>query len=98
MKKILAAVLVATSIAAHAESLHAPNEAGGSIVITDRPCPTSEKLRYAYAVEGNGAVTAGCWTFFDGLVHILWTESNIHMAYPPEAFMRSSKRRKADEL
>jgi hypothetical protein len=99
MKKLFMALVACLSITVSANSLHAPNEAGGRIVITDRPCPSSEKLRMAYAVEGSGEVHEGCWAFFDGLVHIFWPDKGVRTAYPPNIFIPSeAKRGKSEDV
>jgi len=70
----IAALLVLSCQPAHARSWELPNEAGGKIVITTRPCPNAvaPDLLEAYSFATGGRVVRGCWALIDGLVHIAW--------------------------
>lgn len=78
MKKLFAVLCCIPSLA-FAEAWSTPNEGGGEIVITDRACTyggkTYDKLREAYGYSGKGYIE-GCWTYVDGLVRIVWKNSD----------------------
>ena len=59
MKKLLLiAALVSTP--AFADSWAMPNQAGGEIVLTDRPCPGYKKLLAAYNYSSGGRTQTIC--------------------------------------
>lgn len=65
------------------------NKAGGRIILVDRPCPDQDQgagLLEAYAYTADGTRTAGCWTFFDGLVQIGWGQGK-RSVFPQERFI-----------
>ena len=77
MKKLLAIILVMFVTIAHADDEIAvmDNDAGGSIVLTQRECPipNSADFRLAYSWTPKMRIL-GCWKLqrSSRLVHVLW--------------------------
>lgn len=75
MKHLIAAVLVATSISAHALEFAMPNKAGGEIRLTTAQCPDRDTTWYVmYSYSPTGGVSYGCWFASDGMVHVAWKD------------------------
>ncbi len=70
MKKLFL-ILAIVSNMAQADTWVMPNNGGGQIVITDRPCQGYKSLYEAYTYSNSGYWT-GCWGLVDGKVHIAW--------------------------
>jgi hypothetical protein len=87
MKKILTLMLLAP-LAAIAQVLYMPNEAGGEIVLTSRACKVNGKvvknIYEAYAWSPNSDVITGCWNVIDGNVHVQYGQN--HRVYRIEHF------------
>ena len=76
--KILTHLALVTLLActqAQANTWTMPNEAGGHIVLTNRPCPEKSRsmMLESYAYSASGKRQDACWTFFDDLIQIYWT-------------------------
>jgi len=75
MRRLILALLLCTSLQAHAQVYVMPNEGGGEITLTSRQCEHKSKtysgLKEAYAWS-NQLYISGCWTVIDGNVHIIW--------------------------
>jgi hypothetical protein len=97
MKKLLIALAMVPTLAL-ANSFSMPNQNGGEIVITDRPCTfkgkTYDPLKHAYSYWSNGTLN-GCWMITDNMIEIIWfvehgePEKNRRF-YNPESFKRKS--------
>jgi hypothetical protein len=89
IKKWAAAVLMAPAIAS-AQIFAAPNEGGGEIVITARPCVvdgrTFEHFREAYAWTPKVAKLKACWTVKDGNVVLVYLDDGQERIYPFNGF------------
>jgi len=88
--KALIALLLIPSVAA-AEAYSVPNQNGGEIVITDRPCvvnnKTIENLMEAYS-WGKGPMMKACWRVVDGDIHMIFLDDGDRMVYPIRAFKK----------
>jgi hypothetical protein len=75
MKAALFLVAFFTSINAMAQVYVMPNEGGGEITLTSRPCEYRGKIydgvKEAYTWSNQMYIT-GCWNVIDGNVHIVW--------------------------
>jgi|GEM_PF-3138648 len=92
MKNTLLALALATLLVAptaQADSFSMSNQAGGRIVLTDRPCDDQVNgagLLQAYTFTDTGAQGKGCWTIIDNLVHIGWGEGK-RSVFPQDRFI-----------
>jgi len=87
MKKLLIALLILPTIAL-ADVWTTQNNAGGQIVLTDRPCIGYPKLMEMYTRMPTGETLSGCWAFYDGFIHVVYQgETNQH-TYTPQAFIK----------
>jgi hypothetical protein len=97
MRKLLVALAMVPTLAL-ANSFSMPNQNGGEIVITDRPCTfkgkTYDPLKHAYSYW-NGGLVNGCWMITDNMIEIIWImdqgdpEKNRRF-YNPSDFTRKS--------
>ena len=89
MKKLL---LVAALVAApaFADSWAMPNNDGGEIVLTDRRCPKNDKLLEVYTYTKGGRMFHGCWTVFDEMVQVIWSDGTRY-TYSLDSFYVKSK-------
>lgn len=90
MKRLIAAVLAATSISAVADTWEIPNQNGGKIVLQDFVCVGKggkryEGLRSMFAVNSGGKTISGCWYVSEGWVHVTY-EDNTEYTYPASSF------------
>ncbi len=94
MKKLLAIILVmfATMVRADNEIAVMENDAGGSIVLTQRECPipNSTDFRLAYSWTPKMRIF-GCWKLQRNgrLVHVLWVTpdgESHHRTYSTDNF------------
>lgn len=90
MKGLLAVLLASISLTALADSWAMPNKAGGEIVITTRECPKQKGLLRAYNYQQGGHIQEGCWTVFDEMVQVVWSDGTRY-AYPMSSFYVKSK-------
>ena len=97
MKKLL---LIAALVAApaFADSWAMPNQAGGEIVLTDRPCPGYKKLLAAYNYSSGGRTQTGCWTVVDDMVQVVWNDSGRRYVYSLDSFYVKSTTKKGNSL
>jgi hypothetical protein len=95
MRKLLIALLMAPSMAM-SQVFVVPNKGGGEITITTRPCivkgQNHSELREAYTWSPSSPYEKGCWTIIDGMVHILFLDTNNRRVYPIEEFQRKETR------
>ena len=87
MKKLIAVALILFSTLAAAESWETRNEAGGRIVITDRPCRDYKQLKEAYAISSTGETLEACWAWIDGFVHVAYRHGEKRI-YDPAIFTK----------
>jgi hypothetical protein len=91
MKKIVA-LLALVSTQAFGQIYVLPNKGGGEITLTGRPCvirgQNQTELREAYTWSPSSPYEKGCWTIIDGMVHILYLDTNQRRVYPIEDFQR----------
>lgn len=89
MKKLIATIFCLPTIA-NAQVFAAPNEGGGEIVITARPCVidgrTFEHFREAYAWTPKVAKLKACWTVKDGNVVLVYLDDGQERIYPFSGF------------
>jgi hypothetical protein len=92
MKKILLALLMSSSFAAHAQVWEGNNTAGGKIVLTSRDCPEypNKGLRSGYSYGKGGKTYSFCWAFFDNRVKALYKNGDEY-SYDPAIFTQVSK-------
>ena len=88
---LIAALISAPALA---DSWAMPNQAGGEIVLTDRPCPGHPKLLSAYNYSSGGRSQSGCWTVIDDMVHVIWDDSGRRYTYSLDSFYVKSKDKK----
>lgn len=89
MKTTLLLTLALLSPLAQAASMHTPNQSGGVIVITDRPCPDQVNgagLKEAYTTNPDGRRVEGCWAIFDNLIQIGWGQGR-RSSLSPDIFI-----------
>jgi len=67
-----------------------PNQAGGSIALTDIKCTTVKDTFVAYANHSNGKSLLGCWASDEDNVFIRWSDGDIR-SYPVEGFNMKKK-------
>lgn len=78
MKKLLAVLLLLFSVAVSAEDSEIAvmeNDAGGSIVLTQRKCPIPDSADFRLAYSWNSEMRIfGCWKLQQNSrnVHVLW--------------------------
>ena len=70
MKKLLICMLLISS-SAMADTWVMPNQGGGQVVLTDRPCKGYKSLFYAYTYTSRFYADA-CWALLDGKVHVVY--------------------------
>lgn len=96
MKRFLFAAAVATAIAActpaYAVDFAAENNAGGHLVLTDKPCPVdapeAKDFRAAFTYSAEGDITLGCWVLAGGRVIVAWLDDGSVAEYDPMAFRK----------
>ena len=83
MKKLIAAIFIALSSLAQADTAGSMNnKAGGMLVLTDVLC--KDKGGYIMYSSANGSRTLfGCWFSDDTMVHVTWDDGEL-MSYPLE--------------
>lgn len=92
MKKIIVGLCVALHVTgAWADRVFvSPNQGGGEITLTSRPCivrgTTIENAFEAYTWTPKAPYEKGCWSIVDGMVHILYLTSNERRVYSIESF------------
>ncbi|MFN7323065.1 MAG: hypothetical protein ACK5SP_02210 [bacterium] len=86
MKKLLVCLLMFCSTT-HAEAwLETRNEIGGRIVLLQNKCNDKyPSLRLMMATHPNGRVVYGCWTYFAGMVQVVYDDGTTYN-YPPQTF------------
>jgi hypothetical protein len=96
MKKLL---LIAALVAAPAmaDSWAMPNQSGGEIVVTDKPCPGYKNLRHAYTYTPSGKALNGCWYLDDTMIKLVWDDGTTY-AYPADNFYQKFKTKKGQQL
>lgn len=91
MKKLLAALLLAPTIAS-AQVLYIKNQGGGEIVLTSRACVYNGKnyegMREAYAWTNEVEKLNGCWNITDGNIHVIYFVDGTVRVYPLANFNR----------
>jgi len=89
MKRFLyitfSALMLSTS--AYADTWQMPNNAGGQIIATDRPCPKYPKLFEIYSRGSDGTTINGCYVVYDGWVHVSWNDGT-ERTYDPKMFIK----------
>lgn len=91
MTKFLALLALVASPAL-AQVFVMPNKGGGEITLTNRPCvinsQTIDGLREGYTWSPSTPYQKACWTIVDGMVHVLYLDSNTRRVYAIEDFQR----------
>ena len=85
MKKLIAAIFIALSSLAQADTAGSMNnKAGGMLVLTDVLC--KDKGGYIMYSSANGSRTLfGCWFSDDTMVHVQWHDGDVR-SYPFNIF------------
>jgi hypothetical protein len=91
MKKIALILGLTLSVSAQAQQVFVlPNNGGGEIVITDRPCIVNNKnfehFREGYSWTPTVAKMNACWTVRDGYVVFVYLSDGEERIYPIERF------------
>lgn len=85
------AVLLLTPVAGLAQVFYMPNQSGGEIVLTTRPCiyqgKTYEGLREAYTWSTQTTKIEGCWAVRDGNIEVIY-QNGKSMIYKIDDFQR----------
>jgi hypothetical protein len=79
MKTLLALILAATAVTAHATDIfYSGNENGGVIMMTDRQanCPLGSHVIYTTLAAGELSDT-GCWRYAEPFVHVVWDDGTV---------------------
>ena len=99
MKGLLAVLLAGLSLSAWADSYGMPNKAGGEIVLSDRACSSKhgKGLLDAFNYSEGGRYEHGCWTIFDGMVHVVW-DSGGRYTYNIDSFYVKHKDKKGNGI
>lgn len=85
MKTILLALALITPLA-HAEKwLELTNDAGGKMILLQTYCDNTNKGRLILTSTSAGESIRGCWWYFAGQVHVVYTDGTTY-AYNPNAF------------
>jgi hypothetical protein len=88
MKRLL--LMLAFPAAVQAQVMVTPNQGGGEIVITARPCIVDGKdythFREAYAWSPNASKAPACWRIEDGNVVLIYLRDGDERIYPIERF------------
>lgn len=75
MRGLIFSIALLASTSSLAQVYVMPNEGGGEITLTSRPCEHKGKnypsLKEAYTWS-NQLYVNGCWAVIDGNVHIIW--------------------------
>lgn len=91
MKKLIAILLCIPAIAS-AQVLYTPNNGGGEIVLTSRPCiyqgKNYEAMRESYSWSNEAGKLQSCWTLTDGNVHMIYFVDGSIRVYPLNSFKR----------
>lgn len=99
MRYWITIIALAAAAAAQAQVARMPNNAGGQIILTSRPCDTGDGGQYkhlnaGYAFARDGTRKEFCWTILDGLVHALWLDDGTRSTWRPSDFDTSELRGK----
>jgi len=96
MKSIVKFVLLLAAAPVFGQVYVLPNKGGGEITITGRPCvikgQNHPELREAYTWSPSAPYEKGCWTIIDGMVHILFLDTNNRRVYAIEDFQKKETR------
>lgn len=89
MKKLILATLLAVSGVASAEEvLRMSNNAGGSIVLTSRPCVLNgqalSEYRGAFVTARGGHSMRACWTPAGGMVAVIYADGDLRFYEPTD--------------
>lgn len=89
MKKlILAALLAISGVASAEEVMKLNNNAGGSIVLTSRPCVMNGKnepdFRAAFVTARGGLSMAACWTPVNRVLAVVYADGDTRFYHPTD--------------
>ena len=77
------AALLLTPVAGLAQVLYMPNQGGGEIVLTARPCvhqgKTYDPLKEAYTWSNEYRKIQGCWYVKDGNVEVIYENGHTRV-------------------
>jgi hypothetical protein len=79
MKTLLALILAATAVTAHATDIfYSGNENGGVIMLTDvqGSCPLKSHVVYTTLAAGN-VIDTGCWDYREPFIHTVWSGGDV---------------------
>lgn len=89
IKKLVFFLAILPGVAS-AQIFSTENNAGGEIVITDRPCIVKGEnfngLKEAYAWSPRVKKIPACWTFHDGNVVLVYLHDGQERIYPISSF------------
>ncbi|CAB4127870.1 hypothetical protein UFOVP96_39 [uncultured Caudovirales phage] len=88
MKTKIIASLLLLSTSAFADIWVSPNTVGGQIVLTERQCKDYPALWAMYTRLPTGETWDGCWTFYDGLVQVVYSYDGKKRTYDPKGFVK----------
>lgn len=84
MKKLLIALMLASSFAYADTAATTGNGNGGITVLTDIPCTQAGSF-IVYAQNPKSSTFYGCWWSDDMMVHVTWQDGDIR-SYPLSIF------------
>lgn len=83
------AMVAVLMLASHAQAedvyAEASNGAGGRIVLTQQQTERCKPLLAMYAYNGAGKLVEGCWTYMQGMVHVVYADGERRV-YAPNSF------------
>ena len=90
IKTFIAVGLLVGTVQALAQVLVAPNQNGGELVITNRPCvhqgKTYPDAKEAYSWSPNTSKQNACWTVQDGRIWFIYLDDGDIRVYPIDRF------------
>jgi len=87
MKKLVLILALLCGNAAAGESLVAPTEAGGQIVLTFDKTTNCGELYFMYLVLSTQEVSYGCWVFMNGMIHVRY-DNGVRRVYDAKGWVR----------
>ena len=85
---ITSIVLSLVSVSAYADTWVTRNQAGGTIVLTDRQCSAQyPSLKQMYTRGPDGTTIHGCWGYYDNYVHVVY-DDRTERTYEPSIFTK----------
>lgn len=89
MKSLILLAALAASFHVNAVTFEKDNEAGGQIVLTDRPsADCKDGMKVAYGTSAKGVVLFGCWSLIDNRVWV--TMGDTVRVHDPQSFIEKN--------